>query len=138
MLSPLALEQVVLAKGIAHWLTTGLPVTLVAPALGAMLQLPDAALPVLMASMALGTPALSLIGAIGAAITVGVRRGGLLLSILVLPLYIPTLIFGARAVEQALLGLSPWPMLGLVAALSLFAAALAPFAAAAALRINAR
>ena len=88
--------------------------------------------------MGLGTPALSLIGAVGAAITVGVRRGGLLLSILVLPLYIPTLIFGARAVEQALLDLSPWPSLGLVAALSLFSAALTPFAAAAALRINAR
>jgi heme exporter protein B len=88
--------------------------------------------------MALGTPALSLIGAIGAAITVGVRRGGLLLSILVLPLYIPTLILGARAVEQALLDLSPWPTLGLLAALTLFSAALAPFAAAAALRINTR
>ncbi len=76
--------------------------------------------------------------AIGAAITVGVRRGGLLLSILVLPLYIPTLILGARAVEQALLDLSPWPALGLLAALTLFSAALAPFAAAAALRINTR
>lgn len=138
MLSPLALEQVVLAKGIAHWATTGLPMTLVAPVLGAMLQLPDAAIPALVAGMALGTPALSMIGAIGAAITVGVRRGGLLLSILVLPLYIPTLIFGARAVEQALLGLTPWPMLGLVAALTLFAVALAPFAAATALRINTR
>ena len=138
MLSPLALEQVVLAKGIAHWLTTGLPMTLVAPVLGAMLQLPDAAIPALVAGMAVGTPALSMIGAIGAAITVGVRRGGLLLSILVLPPYIPTLIFGARVVEQALLGLTPWPMLGLVGALTLFSAALAPFAAAAALRINTR
>ena len=108
MLSPLALEQVVLAKCIAHWLTTGLPMTLIAPLLGVMLQLPDSALPALVTGMALGTPALSLIGAIGAAITVGVRRGGLLLSILVLPLYIPTLILGARAVEQALLDLSPW------------------------------
>jgi len=138
MLSPLALEQIVLVKSIAHWVTTGLPKVAVAPILGAMLQMPDAALPVLVASMAAGTPALSLIGAVGAAITVGVRRGGLLLSILVLPLYIPTLIFGARAVEQALLDLSPWPMLGLLAALTLFTAALAPFAAAAALRINAR
>ena len=138
MLSPLALEQVVLAKCIAHWLTTGLPMALIAPVLGAMLQLPNNALPALMIGMALGTPALSLIGAIGAAITVGVRRGGLLLSILVLPLYIPTLILGARAVERTLLDLSPWPALGLLAALTLFAAALAPFAAAAALRINTR
>ncbi|HUF87234.1 MAG TPA: heme exporter protein CcmB [Thermohalobaculum sp.] len=138
VLAPLTLEQVTLAKCVAHWLTTGLPVTLVAPLLGAMLQLPAQALPALALSMALGTPALSLIGAVGAAITVGVRRGGLLLSILVLPLYIPTLVFGARAVERALVDLSPWPSLMLVAALSLFAAALAPFAAAAALRINLR
>jgi len=138
MLSPLALEQVVLAKAVAHWLTTGLPVTVIAPVLGVMLQLPESALPALVIGMAVGTPALSLIGAIGAAITIGVRRGGLLLSILVLPLYIPTLIFGARAVEQALLDLAPWPSLGLLAALTLFSAALAPFAAAAALRISAR
>ena len=138
MLSPLALEQVVLAKSIAHWLTTGLPMALIAPVLGLMLQLPNSALPALIIGMALGTPALSLIGAIGAAITVGVRRGGLLLSILVLPLYIPTLILGARAVEQALQDLSPWPTLGLLAALTLFSTALAPFAAAAALRINTR
>lgn len=138
MLSPLALEQVVLAKAAAHWLTTGLPMTAIAPVLGMMLHLPGGALPALAIGLGLGTPALSLIGAVGAAITVGVRRGGLLLSILVLPLYIPTLIFGARAVEQALLGFPPWPQLGLVAALSLFAAALTPFAAAAALRINSR
>lgn len=138
VLSPLALEQVTLAKCLAHWLTTGLPMTLVAPVLGAMLQLPAPALPALVLGMALGTPALSLIGAVGAAITVGVRRGGLLLSILVLPLYIPTLVFGARAVERALMDLSPWPALLLVAALTLFTAALAPFASAAALRINLR
>ena len=138
VLSPLTLEQVTLAKCAAHWLTTGLPMTLVSPVLGAMLQLPGEALPALVIGMGLGTPALSLIGAVGAAITVGVRRGGLLLSILVLPLYIPTLVFGARAVERALLELSPWPSLMLVAALTLFTAALAPFAAAAALRINLR
>ncbi len=138
VLSPLTLEQVTLAKCMAHWLTTGLPMTLVAPVLGMMLQLPASALPALVVGMAVGTPALSLIGAVGAAITVGVRRGGLLLSILVLPLYIPTLVFGARAVEQALLDLSPWPSLMLLAALTLFAAALAPFASAAALRINLR
>ena len=138
MLSPLALEQIVLAKALAHWLTTGLAMTVIAPVLGVMLHLPESALPALVASLAIGTPALSLIGAVGAALTVGVRRGGLLLSILVLPLYIPTLVFGARAVENALLSLDPWPALGLLAALTLFAAALTPFAAAWALRINAR
>jgi len=138
MLAPMPLEQVVLAKTIAHWLTTGLPMTLIAPVLGAMLQLPDTALPALVLAMAAGTPALSFIGAIGAAITVGVRRGGLLLSILVLPLYIPTLVFGARVVEHALLGLSTAGVMGLLGGLTLFAAALSPFASALALRINAR
>ncbi|MDT8344995.1 MAG: heme exporter protein CcmB [Thermohalobaculum sp.] len=138
MLAPMPLEQVVLAKTLAHWVTTGLPMTLIAPVLGAMLQLPDTALPALGLALAVGTPALSFIGAIGAAITVGVRRGGLLLSILVLPLYIPTLVFGARVVENALLGLPLAGVLGLLGGLTLFAGALAPFAAAAALRINAR
>ena len=138
MLAPMPLEQVVLAKALAHWLTTGLPMTLISPVLGAMLQLPDAALPALAVSMAVGTPALSFVGAVGAAITVGVRRGGLLLSILVLPLYIPTLVFGARVVENALLGISIGPVLGLLGALTLFSAALTPFAASAALRINAQ
>ncbi|MEM7505894.1 MAG: heme exporter protein CcmB [Pseudomonadota bacterium] len=138
MLAPVPLEQIVLAKALAHWLTTGLPMTAIAPLLGLMLALPVDALPALMIGMALGTPGLSLIGAIGAAVTVGVRRGGLLLSILVLPLYIPTLIFGARAVENALVAIDPWPPLLLTGAITLFAAALAPFAAAAALRINLR
>ena len=110
---------------------------LIAPVLGVMLALPVAVLPVLVASLAIGTPALSLVGAVGAAITVGVRRGGLLLSILVLPLYIPTMIFGARAIEQALVALDPTAALALTGAVTLVAAALAPFAAAAALRINA-
>jgi heme exporter protein B len=138
MLSPMPLEQVVLAKALAHWVTTGLPLILVAPVLGLSLALPVEVLPVLVLSIAIGTPALSLIGAIGAAITIGVRRGGLLLSILVLPLYIPTLIFGARAVENSLLSLDPVPALALGGAITLMAAAIAPFAAAAALRINAR
>ena len=138
MLTPMPLEQVVLVKAAAHWITTGLPMTLIAPVLGLMLQLPAPALPALVLAMAVGTPALSLIGAVGAAITVGVRRGGLLLSILVLPLYVPTLVFGARAVERALLALDPVPALALTGAITLLAAALAPFAAAAALRINAR
>lgn len=138
MLSPMPLEQVVLAKALAHWITTGLPLIVIAPLLGLSLSLPVEVLPVLVVSIASGTPALSLIGAVGAAITVGVRRGGLLLSILVLPLYIPTLIFGARAVENALLALDPVPALALGGAITLLAAAITPFAAAAALRINAR
>ncbi|MEM0990337.1 MAG: heme exporter protein CcmB [Pseudomonadota bacterium] len=137
MLAPLALEQVVLAKALAHWLTTGLPMTLVSPLLGLMLALPGDVLLVLTLSLAIGTPALSLIGAVGAAITVGVRRGGLLLSILVLPLYVPTLVFGARSVEAALVALDPVPALALGGVITLISAALAPFAAAAALRINA-
>ncbi|MEM7498530.1 MAG: heme exporter protein CcmB [Pseudomonadota bacterium] len=138
MLAPLPLEQVVLAKTAAHWVVTGLPMVVAGPLLGLMLQLPVGALPALALALLAGTPALSLVGAIGAALTAGIRRGGLLLSVLVLPLYIPTLVFGARTVENALLGL-PWaPPLALTAGLTLFAAALAPFAAAAALRINAR
>ena len=138
LLAPVALEQVVLVKSFAHWLTTGLPITLAAPVLGGMLGLGWETLPWLAASLFVGTPALSLIGAVGAAVTVGIRRGGLLLSILVLPLYVPTLIFGARAAETAALALDPGPALGLTGALTLFAAATAPFAAAMALRINAR
>lgn len=136
ILSPMPLEQVVLIKATAHWLTTGLPMVVAAPILGLSLSLPPDVVPVLIASMIVGTPALSLIGAIGAAITVGIRRGGLLLSILVLPLYIPTLIFGARAVENRLLDLDPVPAVALAGAITLLAAAIAPFAAAAALRIN--
>ncbi|MEM7744961.1 MAG: heme exporter protein CcmB [Pseudomonadota bacterium] len=137
MLAPLPLEQVVLAKTFAHWLTTGLPITLVSPVLGSMLALPTEVLPTLVGSLAIGTPALSLIGAVGGAITVGVRRGGLLLSILVLPLYVPTLIFGARAVDAAAVSMDAAPALALTGVITLIAAAITPFAAAGALRINA-
>lgn len=138
VLSPLALEQIVLAKALAHWLTTGLAMTVVAPLLGLMLQLPLSALPALSLAMLIGTPALSLIGAIGAAVTVGVRRGGLLLSLLVLPLYIPTLVFGGRVAENALLDLPYGSVLALLGGITLFAAAVTPFAAAAALKISMR
>ena len=135
-LGPSSLEGAVLAKAAAHWTTTGLPLCLVAPALGPLLSLDPALSPVLALSLLVGTPALSLVGAVGAALTVGVRRGGLLLSVLVLPLYIPTLIFGALAVRQAGFGLDPWPLLAMTGAVSLGALALAPFAAAGALRVN--
>ena len=136
--SPLPLEGVALTKGVAHWLTTGLPLTLAAPALGFLLNLSPTAYPYLLASLALGTPALSMIGTFGAALTVGIRRGGLLLSLLVLPLYVPTLIFGAEAVRLGSDGLSATVPLAMLSGITLFSYALLPFATAAALRINLR
>lgn len=134
VLMPLPLEIQVLAKALAHWLTTGLPLTVVAPLLALLLHLDRAGYPMLVAGMALGTPILSLIGAIGAALTLGARRGGVLLSLLVLPLYIPVLIFGVGAVEAQIIGVSARPHLLLLLALLLAAIPLAPVAAAAALR----
>jgi heme exporter protein B len=129
---------VVAVKALAHWLTTGLPLTLAAPALGLLLNLPAPAFGWLAASLALGTPALSAIGAFGAALTVGVKRGGLLMSLLVLPLYVPTLIFGAEAVRRGAEGLDPTTPVLLLAGITLAAIALLPFAAAAAIRVNLR
>lgn len=136
--SPLPLEGVCMVKGAAHWLTTGLPLTIAAPALGFLLNLSPSAYVWLFASLALGTPALSMIGAFGAALTVGVRRGGLLLSLLVLPLYVPTLIFGAEAVRRGADGLPTATPLLMLAGITLGCFALLPFAAAAALRVNLR
>lgn len=136
--APIPLEAVVAVKALAHWLTTGLPLMLAAPVLGVLLQLPGAAQGWLVLSLALGTPALSMIGAFGAALTVGMRRGGLLLSLLVLPLYIPTLVFGAQAVLRGTQGLPPTTPLLLLAAITLGSIALLPFAAAHALRVNLR
>jgi heme exporter protein B len=133
-LMPLPLEAQVLAKCVAHWLVTGLPLTLMAPVLALLLHLESQAYPVLLISMALGTPSLSLVGAIGAALTLGARRGGVLLSLLVLPLYIPVLIFGVGACEAAIAGLGARPHLLLLGALFALALPLAPIAAAAALR----
>jgi heme exporter protein B len=133
-LMPLPLEAQVLAKCLAHWLVTGLPLSLTAPVLGLLLQLDVPGYPVLVLSLLLGTPTLSLIGAVGAALSLGARRGGVLLSLLVLPLYIPVLIFGVLAVEQAIAGLGARPHLLLLGALLAAALPLAPVAAAAALR----
>lgn len=136
-LGPLPLELVVAAKALAHWLSTALPLALAAPVLGLMLNLDLDGYGPLLASMIAGTPALSFIGAIGAALTVGIRRGGLLLSLLVLPLYVPVLIFGVSAVEAALLRPEAFLQSFLIlAALSIAAIVLAPFAAAAALRLH--
>lgn len=134
-LLPLPLEAQVLAKCLAHWLVTGLPLIVVAPLLALLLHLDAAGYPALIAGMVLGTPILSLIGAIGAALSLGARRGGVLLSLLVLPLYIPILIFGVAAIEAEIQGFGARPDLLLLAALLVLAAGLVPFAAAAALRL---
>ncbi|MEM1387378.1 MAG: heme exporter protein CcmB [Pseudomonadota bacterium] len=136
--APIPLEAVVAVKAAAHWVTTGLLLTLAAPVLALMLNLAPAGFGWLVASLALGTPALSLIGAFGAALTIGLKRGGLLLSLLVLPLYIPTLIFGAETVRRAASGLAIGNAPLFLAAITLGCAALLPFAAAAALRMNLR
>ena len=136
--SPLPLEALAVAKAAAHWLTTGLPLTLAAPLFGLMLGLPAAGQPWLLLTLALGTPALSVVGTFGAALTVGLKRGGLLLSLLVLPLYVPTLVFGAEAVRRGAEGLSATTPTLLLAAITLGAVALLPFASAAALRVNVR
>ncbi|MGR3484907.1 MAG: heme exporter protein CcmB [Paracoccaceae bacterium] len=134
--SPLPPEALCLAKATAHWLTTGLPLTLAAPVLAVLLNLAPPAYPWLVASLLVGTPALSLLGTFGAALTVGVRRGGMLLSLIVLPLYVPSLIFGADAVRRAAEGADPVTPLLLCAGVSLGCLAALPFAAAAALRAN--
>ena len=136
--SPLPLEAVYIAKAAAHWLTTGLPVALAAPLLGIFLNLSFEAGKALCFSLLLGTPALSLIGAFGATLTLRIKRGGLLLSLLVLPLYMPTLIFGAQSVRSASLGLAFDVPLLLILAISFGAAAILPFASGAVLRINLR
>ncbi len=137
-IAPIPLEGMVAVKSLAHWLVTGLPLTLVAPILGVLLNLPSSAYPWLIAAFAVGTPALSVIGAFGAALTVGLRRGGLLLSLLVLPLYLPTLIFGAEVVKRGAQGVAASTPLLFLAGISLGSAALLPFATAAAIRVNLR
>ncbi len=136
--SPLPMEGAVSVKALAHWLVTGLPLTLVSPVLGLLLSLPPTGYGWLVLSLLLGTPALSVIGAFGAALTVGVKRGGLLLSLLVLPLYVPTLIFGAEVVRRGAAGLDPTTPLALLAAITAGSAGLLPYASAAAIRINLR
>ena len=134
-LAPMPLEIIVLAKAIAHWLTTGLPLVAAAPVLAVLLNMGSGGLGILVVSLLIGTPALSLIGAIGAALTVTVRRGGVLMPLLILPLYVPTLIFGVGAVDAVLNNVVAGPNLLYLGALSLVALALAPFAAAAAIRL---
>ncbi len=134
LLQPLPLELAVAAKVVAHWLTTGLPLVAAAPLLAVLLGLPQGSLGTLLAALAVGTPTLSLIGAVGAALVLGSRRGGVLLSLLVLPLYIPVLIFGVAAADAAASGFTVAPQLMMLTGLLLAAVVLAPWAAAAALR----
>jgi heme exporter protein B len=131
----LPLELVALAKCAAHWLTSGLALVVASPFLAVLLQLPGEAMVVLALALLLGTPTLTLIGSIGAALLLGARHGSVLLALLVLPLYIPVLIFGVSAVEGEVMGLSGRPQLLILAAMLLAALALAPFATAAALRL---
>lgn len=136
LLTPQPLFILVLAKVVAHWLVTGLPLVLMAPLLGLQYDLSIEALGVMVASLLLGTPALSLIGAIGAALTLGLRGGGVLVSLLVLPLYIPVLIFGSGAVEATASGLGGQGHISMLGAILVLSLLLAPLAASAALRIS--
>ncbi|MDB5395882.1 MAG: ccmB [Rhodospirillales bacterium] len=133
-LSPMPLEMTVLTKVAAHWVTTGLPLLMAAPVLGLMLRLDPATYVTMEVSLLLGTPVLSMIGAFGAAVTLGARRGGALLALLVLPLYVPILIFATSAIGAAGEGLSARPHLLLLASFFVAGLVLVPFAAAAALR----
>ncbi len=134
-LSPLSLEQVALAKFLAHWLSTGLPLTLLSPLLALFFGLPATGTAMLVLSLLIGTPAVSAVGAIGASLTLSLKRGGLILPLLILPLLTPVVIFGAGAVSAALDGLANGA-LGLLAAFSVAAVLLSPFVTAACVRLN--
>ena len=136
--SPLPMEGIVTVKALAHWLTTGLPLVLAAPLFGLLLSLPPAGYGPLVLSLLLGTPALSVIGTFGAALTVGLKRGGLLMSLLVLPLYVPTLIFGAEMARRGVEGLETTTPLLMLAGITCGTIALLPFASAAVLKVNLR
>lgn len=136
--APLPLEAVVSVKSLVHWITTGLPLVLAAPVLGVLLGLQSDAFYWIVLSLLLGTPALSVIGTFGAALTVGLKRGGLLLSLLVLPLYVPTLIFGAELARRGIAGMDVGTPMSLLLGITFASIALLPFASAAVLKINLR
>jgi heme exporter protein B len=136
LLSPHSLSILVLGKIVAHWLVTGLPLLLVAPLLALFLGLPERAMPTLWLTLILATPMLSLIGAIGVALTVGLRRGGMILSLLVLPLYIPVLIFASNAVDRAASGLPVTAQINILLSMLLLALVLTPLPTAAALKMS--
>ena len=138
-MGPVPLAAVAASKSLAHWVTTCVPLALLAPVLGLLLNFPTDAIPLLVLTMLVGTPAVSFIAGIGASLTLGLRRSGLLLALLVLPLYVPVLIFGASTISTALTGPgSPWPPFLMLCAISLASMVLAPLAAAAALRTSFR
>jgi heme exporter protein B len=136
MLSAHPVSILVLAKILAHWLVTGLPLFIIAPLLAVLLNIPASAIPTLMLSLLLGTPVLSLIGSVGVALTVGLRRGGVILSLLVLPLYVPVLIFATDAVKTAIVGIPTTAQLSILSAMLVGSLVLAPMATAASLRIS--
>ena len=138
VLSGHPLTVLVLGKVFVHWCATGLPLLIATPLLGLFLGMTVEVQLTLLSALALGTPTLSLIGSVGTALTVGIRRSGLLLTLLVLPLYVPTLIFGAEVARRGAIGLDAGTPLALLAGITLASAALMPFAAAAAIRINLR
>ncbi|MEQ1544511.1 heme exporter protein CcmB [Methyloglobulus sp.] len=136
LLSPYPTSILVLGKITAHWLTTGLPLLIVAPLLAVFLGMPNESLSILLITLLLGTPILSLIGAVGVALTVGLRRGGMILSLLVLPLYVPVLIFASNAVEMASTGLPVTAQINILISMLLMALVLAPWPTAAALKMS--
>lgn len=136
VLSPQPLSLIVLAKTAAHWLVSGLPLVLLAPLVAASLKVPAEAIGTLVLALLLGTPTLSLIGAVGAALTVGLKRSSALLALLVLPLFVPVLIIGSHATDMAIVGVDPGRALNWLAAMMMLALSLTPFATAAAIRIS--
>lgn len=136
MLSAHPISILVLAKVLAHWLVTGLPLFIAAPLLAVLLNIPESAIPTLMLTLILGTPVLSLIGSVGVALTVGLRRGGVILSLLILPLYVPVLIFATDAVKTAVVGIPTTAQLSILSAMLVGSLVLAPLATAASLRIS--
>ena len=136
--APVPLEGLVTMKALAHWITTGLPLVVAAPVFGVLLHLEGAAYQWLVISLLLGTPALSVLGTFGAALTVGLKRGGLLLSLLVLPLYVPTLIFGAELIRRGAEGMATQVPLLMLGGITTAVIAVVPFASAAAIRVNLR
>jgi heme exporter protein B len=136
MLSAHPVSILVLAKVLAHWLVTGLPLFIAAPLLALLLNIPESAIPTLMLTLILGTPVLSLIGSVGVALTVGLRRGGVILSLLILPLYVPVLIFATDAVKTAVVGIPITAQLSILSAMLVGSLVLAPLATAASLRIS--
>ena len=137
LLAPIPLETIVIAKCCAHWMVTGLPLILVAPILGILLNLPLSGFVVMIITLVISTPTISLLGSVGAALTIGARRGGVLVALLILPLLTPILIMSANAVDLALVGLNYTPLIALLGALFLICLVVCPFVAAVALRLAA-